>query len=201
MKQKQYGQLKRQYPEYVSLDQLYKICQIAKKSARYLVEHGIIPAIDTGQKTWRYKIAIDDVITYLRRRDQVGSMIPPGVVSSRPQRKERKISNRKSFSQIVTLGQESEIAEYFSHIYADYDDVLTTRDVAEMIGLPKNTVANLLQNGHIKSFVSKPKYLVLKTCLLEFVGTRRYLEARTESEQFFKILGGFEIWKAAKSSQ
>ena len=199
MKSKHYKSLKKQYPEYVSLDQLYKICQIAKKSARYLVEHGIIPAIDTGQKTWRYKIAIDDVITYLRRRDQVGSMIPPGAVSSRPQRKERKISNRKSFSQIVALGQESEIVEYFSHIYADYDDVLTTGDVAEMTGLPKNTIVKLLQSGHIKSLANSPKYLVPKVYLLEFVGTRRYLEARTESEQFFKIIGGFELWKTAKS--
>lgn len=81
-----YETLKNQYPEFISLDQLYRICRIAKRSALYLIQHGIIPAIDTGRTTWRYKIAIDDVITYLQRREQTGSMIrmiPMGAVTSR----------------------------------------------------------------------------------------------------------------------
>ena len=83
-----YIKLKEQYPEYISLDQFYQICRIAKRSARYLVEHGIVPAVDTGKKTWRYKIHIDDTITYLQQRERLGNMIPSGAVSSRtPYRK------------------------------------------------------------------------------------------------------------------
>jgi len=76
VKQGKYESLREQYPPHISLDQLHRICGIAKRSAKYLVEHGIIPAQDTGRQTWRYKIALDDVIIYLRRREQVGSMIP-----------------------------------------------------------------------------------------------------------------------------
>ena len=198
MKQKQYKQLRKQYPEYISLDQLYKICKIAKKSARYLIEHGIIPAIDTGQKTWRYKIAIDDVITYLKRREREGSMIPPGVASSR---RRYNSSTRKSFSQMVKQGQESEIAEYFNSLYADYEDALTSADIAEMTGLPQSTILRFLKAGHIKSLTNSPRYIIPKIYLLEFVVTRRFIEARTNSELFIKILGGFEIWQTAKSSQ
>ena len=50
--------------EICSIDQLYKICKIAKRSALYLIQHGIIPVTDTGKQTLRYKIALDDVITY-----------------------------------------------------------------------------------------------------------------------------------------
>jgi len=60
-----YEELKVQYPEYISLDELSRICKIAKRSALYLVEHKIIPVIDTGKKTWRYKISLDAVIRYL----------------------------------------------------------------------------------------------------------------------------------------
>jgi hypothetical protein len=197
-----YTALKSRYPDLLSLDELSRVCRIAKRTARYLVEHGIIPAIDTGKRTWRYQIKIDDVITYLVQRDKYGSMIPPGALSSRSKnRKKASTTTRKSFSQIITEGQEWEIAEYFNFIYSDCADILTTNDIAEMTGLYRGTILNLAKAGHIKSIESIPKYLVPKQYLLEFVVTRRFIESKTDSELFNKILGGFEIWKTAKSSQ
>ena len=197
-----YEELKTQYPEYISLDNLYKICKISKRSAVYLVKHGIIPAIDTGKQTWRYKIAVTDVITYLQQRDKLGNMIPPGAVSSRKKdRSNYQYGNRKSFAELVTQGYENEVAEYFNFIYADNQEILTTNDIADMTGLNRGTIMKLAQKGLIKSIADKPKYLIPKQYLLEFVVTRRFLEAKTHSELFKKILGGFEIWKNAKSSQ
>ncbi|MCL2546206.1 MAG: hypothetical protein FWE06_03280 [Oscillospiraceae bacterium] len=189
MKQEMYESLREQYPAHISLDHLHRICRIAKRSARYLVEHGIIPAEDTGKQTWRYKIALDDVITYLRRREQVGSMIPHGAVTSHKQ------STRKCFAQLVLAGQESDIADYFNYIYAGYEDLLTSQDITEMTGLELSTVLKLLKAGAIKSIMTHPKYLIPKPYLLEFVVTPRFIEYRTNSEQFKKIIGGFEIWK------
>ena len=40
------------YGDFLSLDELSRVCKIAKRSARYLVVNGIIPAIDTGKRTW-----------------------------------------------------------------------------------------------------------------------------------------------------
>ena len=197
-----YATLKNRYPDLLSLDELSRICKIGKQSARYLVEHGIIPAIDTGKQTWKYQITIADVITYLQQREKWGSMIPPGAVSSRSKYRENNIiSNRKSFSQYITAGQELDIFEYFTHIYSDFSDILTTLDIVEMTGLDKSTVLKLLKAKKIKSIADKPKYLIPKQYLLEFVVTRRFLEAKTHSELFKKILGGFEIWKNAKSSR
>jgi hypothetical protein len=197
---KYYG-LKEQYPEYISLDQLSVICKIAKRSAKYLVEQGIIPAEDTGKKTWRYKIALDDVITYLRSREQVGSMIPVGRLKSRTGIDNRKFSNRKCFAQLVKPGMESEVAAYFNYIFADYDELLTAADIIDMTGLDRSTVLKLLKKGEIKSIMARPKYLVPKPYLLEFVVTPRFIEYRTDSEHFKKIIGGFEIWTSVKSSQ
>ena len=197
-----YEELRTQYPKHISLDQLYRICKISKRSALYLIQNGIIPATETSKKTWRYKISIDDVITYLNLRDKLGSMIPPGAASSRSKsRMDGMISNRESFSQMIKKGQEWEIAEYFKYIYTDYDDVLGTAEIVEMTGLNKSTILKLLKSGRIKSLSNKPIYRIPKKYLLEFVVTRRFIEAKTKSELFKKILGGFEIWKNAKSSQ
>lgn len=113
---KNYEQLRAQYPEYISLDQFYKICHIAKRSAQYLVQHGIVPAVDTGKRTWRYQIAIADVIAYLQQRDeQCSSMIPPGAASSRPSRSQ---NTPLSFSSLVKQGKETEVYRYFEQLYA-----------------------------------------------------------------------------------
>jgi excisionase family DNA binding protein len=193
--------LRNRYPDYLSLDELRKVCKISPRSARYLIENGVIPAIDTGKITWRYKIAIDDVITYLQHREKHGSMIPPGAVTSRYKtRKSNGMGNRKTFSELVRPGEERIIAEYFRFVYAEWEEVLTTVDIAEMTGLRRGTILKLAKSGHIKSIESSPRYLIPKAYLMEFVVTPRFIEAKSNSEEFKKILGGFEIWKTAKSS-
>jgi len=199
MRKAKYHRLREKYPEYVSLDQLSQICKIAKRSAKYLVDHGIIPYQDTGKKTWRYKIALEDVITYLRRREQIGSMIPGGAVTSRKPYRERIESSRKCFAQLVAPGQESDIANYFDFIYAECSELLDITDIVDMIGLEKSTVLKLLKAGYIKHIEKNPKYLIPKQYLLEFVATPKFIEYRTNSEHFKKIIGGFELWKNAKS--
>ena len=187
---KKYEKLKTQYPTYVSLDQLRVICRIAKRTASYLVTNGIIPSIDTGRKTWRYKILIDDVITYLRKREQKGSMIPRGAVNS------RKTSLRKvSFSQEVAPGDEQEVADYFAHVYADYPDVLTTTDLAAMTGLHMKSFQRIIGAGHIQILTVGRRLYIPKIYFLEFIASRRFIDAWSNSEGFIKVLEGFKEWK------
>ena len=198
MKQEIYTKLKSEYPEYVSLDQLSKICKIAKRSAQYLIIHEVIPAIDTGKQTWRYQIALDDVIAYLCLRDKYGSMIPLGAVSSRGK---NIVCSLKSFAQTVKQGEELEVIEYFKNTIADYNDVLTVEDIVSITGLNKSTILKMLKSGRIKSIMDRPKYLVPKQYLMEFLTSKRFYETRTRAEHFTEVLKGYEMWKARKSSR
>lgn len=188
---KSYENLRKQYPEHISLDQLHRICRIAKRSARYLVENGIIPATDTGNKTWRWKIAIDDVIDYLRRRDKFGSMIPTDAVNNK-ENKNCATGSRHSFAQLVTTGQEHMVVDYFAHLCTEYPDVLSVFDIAEITGLRKNSLLKLLKSGHIKSIASSPKYIIPKAYFLEFIASQRFLDIRSNSERFVMLINGFE---------
>ena len=186
-----YEPLKEQYPEYISLEQLRLICKIAKRSARYLLENGIIPATDTGRITWKWKIALVDVIDYLRTREQSGSMIPTGIANSKKNKKYAS-GSRKSFSQLVKRDQEQTVVRYFAHLCSEHDDVLTVYDIVDIIGLHKNSVQRLIQSGCIKSIANSPRFLVPKSYLLEFIGTRRFIDLQTNSERFDKILDEFK---------
>lgn len=57
------------YPEYITKDQMYRICHISKKTCLFLLESGLVPNIDSGKKTRRFKIKTVDVIQYLKDRD------------------------------------------------------------------------------------------------------------------------------------
>ena len=187
---KKYDKLKTKYPTYVSLEQLRIICKVAKRTAKYLVANNIIPSIDTGNKTWRYKILIDDVITYLRKRDKSGSLIPVGALNS------RKPARRKSsFSQEVAPGDEHKVAEYFAHIYADHPDVLRIPDVAAITGLNQKSFWRIIEAGQIKFLTVGNKYYIPKIYLLEFVASRRFIDAWSYTERFIKVLEGFKAWR------
>ncbi len=155
------------------------------------MENGIVPAIDTGKKTWRYKIALDDVITYLRRREQWGSCIPPGAVSSRPAAAP---NHRVSLSMHIKRGDEEEVYRYFERLYAKSSDALGVQEIMAMTGLSDKTVLQLLKAGNIKSIAAHPRYIVPKTFLLEFLTSRRYIDLFSNSEGFVQIVEGFKSY-------
>lgn len=63
------NEILQQYPEYITKDQMYRICHISKKTCLFLLESGLVPNIDSGKKTRRFKIKTVDVIQYLKDRD------------------------------------------------------------------------------------------------------------------------------------
>lgn len=193
-----YHMLHEQYPEYISKIQLYKICGISPKSATYLLQNGIIPSIDTGKATWRYQIRLDDVITYLEQRDKYGNMIPNGAVSSRQNRPN---NGKKSYAELVLILGHKKIKEYFSYIYSEYPDVLTREDISEMTGLHTKTILIKLNDGTIPSIADTPKYLVTKQDLICFAASEAFVDCKSNSAAYKKLIGGLAIWNDAKLSQ
>lgn len=79
-----YSYLRDQYPEIVSMDQLYRICHISKRKAKWLLENGIVPCQDSGRQTRCFQIRLEDIITFLEQRDAglLQEDIPAGIFSS-----------------------------------------------------------------------------------------------------------------------
>ena len=118
-------------------------------------------------------------------------MIPMGAVNSRKTTKPR----RRSFSQAVDPGEEQEVAEYFAHVYADYPNVFTPDDMAAMTGLHKKSFQRIMNDGHMKFLEIGRRYIIPKTYFWEFIASRRFIDAWSNSEEFIKILEGFEEWQ------
>lgn len=57
------------YPNGMTKDPFYRVARINKQHAKYLLDSGLVPCINTGKKTRKYHIATHDVITYLCDRE------------------------------------------------------------------------------------------------------------------------------------
>jgi hypothetical protein len=192
-----YQELRKRYPETVSKDQLYVICRIAKRTAKYLLDNGIIPCVDTGKKTRRYRIQLEDIITYLKERESSGnSRVPRGAVSSRKSNMPK--GSRFTFAQEIQRGQENEVREYFEYIFADFPDVLSSYEVSELTGLSRSAVLKYLKSGKLKSIRVDRLLMVPKPYMLDFITSPVFLNAASNSNSYKQVLEGFKIWKRYK---
>lgn len=138
-----YQQILDEYPEYITKEQLYRICHISKKTAQNLLESGEIPCTDTGKKTHRFLIAAVDVVDYLRRRDSEPKPEP-----------------------------DAGVAEQIRSALALYPDVLSVMQVSAITGRYPQTVTKWCRSQYIKSYSSGGKNHILKASLTDFLISR-----------------------------
>jgi hypothetical protein len=121
-------------------------------------------------------------------------MIPVGATSSRTTKR------RRSFSQAIAPGQEKEVVKYFTDAYADYPDVLTAHDMATMTGLHMKSFQRIIGAGHIKVLASSPRYIIPKAYFWEFIGSRRFIDTWSNSDDFIIQRDGAIIPVEVKSA-
>ena len=57
------------YPLYMTKEQMYQVCHISKRTCLFLLESGLVPCLDSGKKTRRFRIKTEDVIRFLEDRE------------------------------------------------------------------------------------------------------------------------------------
>lgn len=189
MSASKYDYLKELYPEFISKEQLYKICKISKESAKWLLDNNVIPNKSNGKQTRRYKIALLDVINYLIQRDITGkTSVPKGV---------------KNFVKKHTLLEEQQIPDevkneiriFFKDKLRTMPDLLTISDLITITGLSKSWLNKCMAEGILKSFKNKGRNIVPKEYVLEFVSSKRYIDLAQTPSAYKYIINEFYQWK------
>lgn len=155
--QKDYAYLRRQYPAVISCEQLSKICHISKRKAKWLLENGIIPCVDTGKKTWRFQINIDAVIDYLVKRDADSLIVaePPGIFSSKP--------NKKTAAPVDLAA----LRAYTQRLWRNEPDVLTVEEASRISGFSKDTIYHWIHKERLMSIRYMGRHIIPKEELIK----------------------------------
>ena len=156
-----YSFLYEEYPEIISADQLYCICRISKRKAKWLLDGGYIPCQDSGKKTRRYKIRIDDVVTYLRTLETAPETVaaPVGIFNNK----------NKRINPIAQINVR-DFQRFLYTLWAEQPDALTPKDVRSLIGYSHGTIGQWLVHQKLKSVMLPDRTQVIaKKWLVEFI--------------------------------
>ena len=175
-----YEYLSQQYPKIISMDQLYRICHISKRKAKWLLENGVIPC----KQTRRFQICLDDVITFLERREAglLQEDIPTGIFSSGGRTLERPRQ---------TLDSEA-LSAFFLKRWADSPDMLTALQAASLCGYGTTAINRWIKEGVIDGICYRGKNLISKDSLAAYLASQEGQLTPVRSMHYKELLEEFQ---------
>ena len=182
-----YSFLRDQYPEVITMDQLYRICHISKRKARWLLENGVIPCEDSGKKTRRFKIKLEDVIEFLKLRDSgfLDDVMPVGIFSSEgygyPPRQPR--------SQL----DNGALQAFLLDCWVDAPDMLTIPQTASLCGYSVTTLVRWFQKELFAGIRYRGMILISKESLAEWLASDRGQSIQQQSTTHQELIEEFQI--------
>lgn len=173
-----------QYPEYITKDQMYRICHISKKTCLFLLESGLVPNIDSGKKTRRFKIKTEDVIDYLKSRDDYPELYkaPDGYYIGNGGKQKS-----PSFDEVFTKEDLERMRQYYENRLRKYPDVMTVEQVAHFTGYCKNSVGRWCSKQQVKCFFIRQRFYIPKEYLLDFLVSRYFIGIAVKSAKHQKF--------------
>ncbi len=165
-KKSKYTHLLDEYPKVITKDQFYRICNISKKTAKHLLDHGLVPCINNGKKTRKYKIKMTDVIYYLEGREisPESYIAPVGWYKTGSEYR-----GHKREPKVLTEEARNQLAMVYSHRMAYFPDVLNVVEVSDITGYHRNSVGKWCNKKLVHCFNMGNRYLIPKPSLLEFM--------------------------------
>lgn len=150
------------YPETISKEQLYKICQVSKKTAEHYLVHGLIPCIDSGKKTRKYIIKTIDVVAFLEKRDldPCRYLAPIGWY---------KHNHRPHRPRIHSLFVQRKLYTALETLLQNYPDILTPAQIVDITGYSYETIIRWCSKNKLKNFYIRKSYHIPKSSLLEYL--------------------------------
>lgn len=198
-KMKYYDEVRKQYPETISKDQFYRIAHISKATALYLLQSGLVPCRDTGKKTRRYTIRIDDVIIYMIEREKYPEVYqaPKNWYKKRSRGKSNQSNIMKAPMKLLPKDRKAFI-KYMEKRLDRYDDLMKVSDVIEVIGYSDTSIHRWCKDEKIKAFYVSSKYLIPKICFIEFLLSEDTFSIKRKTWKHIQLINTFFEPRASK---
>jgi excisionase family DNA binding protein len=185
-KKSKYEYLYKLYPPVINKDQFYRICNVSKKTAAHLLDNGLVPCINSGKKTRKYKINLEDVIVYLETREEDPGQFaaPYGWYKTKMKPGTKRLVLSKDNIRKIKL--------YFKNLISVYPDVMSVNQVSDVTGYSTTTILKWISKGMLKCFNMGNRFVVPKTYLMEFLSGPDFMQtlvhSKYEKERLMKFL-------------
>lgn len=161
-------QILKQYPQYVSKEQMCEICHISKKTAYNVLHSGKVPYIPVvDHLTHSYKIAVVDILHFICERNCLQDAHSEYILSMR---------------------------KFYGYRLSEYPDALRPKHIEQITGFAHSAVAKWLLNKHLKAILVNAHYQIPKVCLIDFLVSPYYRLIRNKSQKQKQDMVAFENW-------
>lgn len=191
-KTKYYDEIRKQYPETISKEQFYRIAHISKATALYLLQSGLVPCKDSGKKTRRYTIRIDDVIFYMINREKHPEVYQ-APVNWYKKRSGKKLSpaNCQNMLLKLSLRDKKVFRKYIEKRLEGYEDLMKVAEIVEVIGYSDTSIHRWCRDKRIKAFYVSGKFLIPKTSLVEFLLSQYSFDIKRKTGKHILLIRTF----------
>ena len=180
------------YPNGMTKDQFYRVARINKQHAKYLLDSGLVPCINTGKKTRKYHIATHDVITYLCDREDnpekykvpMGFYIGKNGCSKRHPDKPATEIIRFNFTEPEKTG----LYTLWENLTVGYDDLLTTPEVSELTGYSAQSIQRWCNQKILVGFKIRGTLTIPRLAVVEFMSSDRATAIVRKSSKHLDLL-------------
>lgn len=171
--------------DYLSGEELYKYLHISKRKMKYLIENGYIPAVDTGKKTYRYRVVRRDAEQFKLKLESDPFLFAQlkGKFSSKGNVKKAEIEPTKENS--VKVRQLLEKQWHF------LPDALCADDICDLIGYSRSYVNDMLRKPNLFTVDAMGKRYCTKQSLIEYLSSIEVMSSFRQSEKYKQLLRQF----------
>lgn len=162
--------------QYISQDQMRKILHISKRKAKYILDNGIIPCINTGKKTRQYRIKLSDIESFIQNPYE----FEKGMFST-------KGTNDKSNKEYFRIDKEIVIA-FYQELFVNEKDILTVPETSKLIGYAPKTIYRWVDKCWLNTHFIMNKTYISKKDLISFVSSNEYLSIIQKSDKHIEHL-------------
>lgn len=148
--------------EYLSGDQLYRFLHISKRKMKYLLENGYIPVIDTGKKTYRYKVKKCDAEEFKERMEGESGFL----VELKGRFGRCDPSPDADWKYTIKDDEREEFRDFLTKLWRKYPDALPAKKAAELVDISVQRVNELVRKGIVYGmcvgnvqYLSKEKFV------------------------------------------
>lgn len=180
------------YPEILSKEQLRVVGHMSKRTASYLLESKILPAVHTKKKTRCYFIKKSDIIELFddMERNPDKYVTPPSWYSEKKKVKAKPYMLR--YIPNATIDEKA-LRAYYEDLLIPYKEVLTVTQVAGLTGYRSTTVTSWIRTGKLGALQMLDRYIIPKQLLLEWLTSERYNNIERKSKVHVRAL-----WRVCK---
>ena len=161
-------EIRSNYPEILSLENIRCILRISKRKAAWMLQHGIIKCEISEKQTKQYRIRMDDLFDYLDKFEQGD----PSVMTPIGKFNAKKVKNprppQEVLPSIMFAKPPDDFRLWLEDEWYKESDLLLSKDMGRITGYDRHTIQRWFVEKRLRSVWTQSQLISTKTWLIDF---------------------------------